>query len=243
VAHDTDVAIGWGVLKPMCEQRRTPAPFDLANTHLPRKLGNSMNVSHHPSRAGRCVRALALTSVLALGATGCSGGSGGGSSSTSVDTKKASAALKDGLKAHSSGDLKVAEADYNKTLKYDPNNKFAFYNLALIDASNGNYGVAEKHYRAALKADAKYEPALFNLAILRTARKDPSEAISLYKRAVAVNKKDAAAWLNLGLLLREDGQTKAGNTAVLRAIGLNPKLKDPKPPVTPKTKAKAPSAG
>ena len=88
--------------------------------------------------------------------------------------------------------------------------------------------MAEEKYRAALEADAAYEPALFNLAILRTSR-DPKEAIALYKRAVAANEKDAAAWLNLGLLLRASGQESEGDKAVLRAIGLNPKLKDPKP--------------
>lgn len=51
--------------------------------------------------------------------------------------------------------------------------------------------------------------------------------ISLYERAVAADKKDAAARLNLGLLLRENGQERAGNKDVLRAIALDPTLQDP----------------
>jgi tetratricopeptide (TPR) repeat protein len=123
-----------------------------------------------------------------------------------------------------------AAADYHTALKYDATNKFAFYNLALIDEANGNYGLAEDKYRSALKTDPAYEPALFNLAILRTARNDSKEAISLYERAVVADKKDAAAWLNLGLLLRADGQERAGDKDVLRAIGLDPSLKDPAHP-------------
>lgn len=186
-----------------------------------------MNLFHDPSRTRSFLRALALTSVLALGVTSCSGGSSGaGSSPAASDAKQAQKALNAGLKEHSAGDLTAATADYKKTLKYDPRNKFAFYNLALIDAAAGNYGLAEEKYRAALKTDSAYEPALFNLAILRTSR-DPKEAIKLYTAAVAADRKDAAAWLNLGLLLRAAGQTKAGNKDVLRAISLNPKLKDP----------------
>jgi tetratricopeptide (TPR) repeat protein len=153
------------------------------------------------------------------------------------DAKKATTALNAGLKAHADGNLDAASASYKETLKYDATNKFAFYNLALIDASNGNYGLAEDNYRSAIKSDAKYEPALFNLAILRTSS-DPKEAIRLYQRAVAADAKDAAAWLNLGLLQRANGQVASGNKAVVRAIKLNPKLKDPKAPVKSKTPPK-----
>jgi tetratricopeptide (TPR) repeat protein len=163
-----------------------------------------------------------------LGIAGCSGSDPAHKASASVvpNAKKASTALDAGLKAHAAGDLTGAVADYNKTLKYDATNKFAFYNLALSDEGNSNYGLAEAKYRSALKTDPAYEPALFNLAILRTSS-DATEAISLYQRAVAANPKDAAAWLNLGLLLRTNGQKSAGDKDVLKAIGLNSKLVDP----------------
>jgi tetratricopeptide (TPR) repeat protein len=180
-------------------------------------------------RATRVLPSVVLATVLAFGATACSGDSPGkdtSSSSTSSDKQKARTALDAGLQAHSTGDLTTAAADYRKTLKYDPANKFALYNLALIDEASGNYGLAEQKYRLALQADAEYEPALFNLAILRTGR-DPEEATALYKKAVAANPKDASAWLNLGLLQRAAGDATEGNKSVSHAIGLNPKLKDP----------------
>lgn len=187
-----------------------------------------MTNGSHRRLGSRLVRSLALTAALTLGATACSGDDGSSSTSNvKPDSKKAATSVEAGLKAHSAGDLTKASAAYKTALKYEPTNKYAFYNLALIDAKNGNYGLAEGNYRSAIKADARYEPALFNLAILRTSS-DPAEAISLYKRAVAVDDKDAAAWLNLGLLLRDEGKVTAGNKAVLRAIALDPKLKDPK---------------
>lgn len=171
---------------------------------------------------------LLLTIALAFGVTACGGddSSGGGGSANAADTKKATVALTDGLKAHADGDLTKATKQYNQTLELDPGNKFAYYNLALIDEARSNYGLAEQRYRSALKSDPKYGPALFNLAILRTGA-DPKEAVSLYQRAVKANPKDASAWLNLGLLQRASGQKAEGNKSVQKAIALNPKLKDP----------------
>jgi hypothetical protein len=47
---------------------------------------------------------------------------------------------------------------------------------------------------------------------------------------VVANDKNAAAWLNLGLLQRANGEVKAGNKAVLKAIAMDAKLKDPAKP-------------
>jgi tetratricopeptide (TPR) repeat protein len=183
------------------------------------------------SRAKRLIRASALPIVLLLGVGACSAGNDTSSNDPPAkvvpDAKRAAKALNTGLEAHAAGKLTAATAAYNTTLKYDAKNKYAFYNLALIDEANGNYGLAEGNYRSAIKVDPAYEPALFNLAILRTARDDPKEAISLYQRAVKADKKDAAAWLNLGLLLRDNGEKRAGDKDVLRALALDPKLKDP----------------
>jgi Tfp pilus assembly protein PilF len=186
------------------------------------------NVSVRPRRSVTIGRSLALTAVLALGVTACSDDakSSDSSSSTQPDATKAKQALDAGLKAHADGDLTAASTKYGETLTYDPKNKFAHYNLALIDEASGNYGLAEEKYRKALETDPKYEPALFNLAILRTSG-DPEEAIGLYQRAVKSAPKDAAAWLNLGLLLRASGDEAEGDEAVLKAIELNPDLVDP----------------
>jgi Tfp pilus assembly protein PilF len=188
-----------------------------------------MNIGQRSSRRpGRLVRSLTVAGVLlAFGATACGGSGSKDTGATAPNAKLASAALSSGLRAYSAGHLSSAATQFHKTLRYDKTNKYAFYNLALIDAADGNYGLAESNYRSALKTDAKFDPALFNLGILRTARNDPKEAMSLYKRAVASDKTDAAAWLNLGLLLRANGHLRAGDKDVLRAIALNPKLTDP----------------
>lgn len=179
-------------------------------------------------REVRFLVAFGLSLMLLAGTTACagSGQASDRSSTTTPQPKKAQTALDAGLKAYTAGDLEEAASEYNTALKYEPGNKFAWYNLGILDEADSNYGLAEAKYRAALKTDAAYEPALFNLAILRT-RSNPQEAISLYRAAVAADTKDADAWLNLGLLLRRNAQKSAGDKAVLRAIVLNPKLKDP----------------
>lgn len=179
-------------------------------------------------RHHRTFVSVGMAAAIALASAGCStgGGSTGGTATGAPDGKLALTALDAGLKAHAAGDLGAATTDYHRTLAYDPTNKFALYNLALIDAANGNYGLAEAKYRSALEADASYEPALFNLAILRTPR-DAKEAISLYERAVAANRSDASALLNLGLLLRANGRKAIGDKDVFQATVMNPKLRDP----------------
>ena len=183
------------------------------------------------TRMWRLASAVTLFAVVLSGATACGGdtpsGGGAGEHSASANADRAAKALESGLKAHAAGELDEATAAYEQTLEYDAKNKYAFYNLALIDAAKGNYGLAEDKYRSALESDPAYVPALFNLAIIRTARNDSKEAISLYERAVAADKTDAAARLNLGLLLRADGQKRAGDKSVLRAIELDAKLVDP----------------
>jgi tetratricopeptide (TPR) repeat protein len=189
------------------------------------------NAEFRRRRTVRLVGAVGLPVVLMLGTAACSNDepkpTATSSADASSDAKRAADALDEGLQAHAAGDLEAARTAYELTLKYDPTNKYAFYNLALLDEADGNYGLAEGNYRSALKTDPRYEPALFNLAVLRTARNDPDEAISLYKRAVKADKKDAAAWLNLGLLLRDKGRERDGDIAVVRAIALDPTLKDP----------------
>ncbi len=178
---------------------------------------------HHRSASLRLVVALV---VLLLGLAACTDDGDAGES----DAQKAAAALDAGLEAHAAGRLGEAVARYTETLALDPDNKFAHYNLALIDETNGNYGLAERNYRSALESDPDYVPALFNLAILRTARQDATEAMALYQRAVAADPDHAGAWLNLGLLQRGSGQQEEGDASVAKAIALDPTLKDPLAP-------------
>jgi tetratricopeptide (TPR) repeat protein len=172
-----------------------------------------------PARPAPVLRVL-VTGGLLCGLLSC----GIGDTTLAPNAERSSAALKAGLDAHHAGRLKVASIDYHLALDYNHRNKFALFNLGLMDAANGSDDLAEEKYRGVLALDPAYGPALFNLAILRTRHGDTMDAVRLYERAVAANGRAAGAWLNLGLLQRAHGQRAAGDRSVLRAVKLNPKL-------------------
>ena len=148
----------------------------------------------------------------------------GACSKSKSDAEQASVALAAGLKAHAAGRLDEAAADYRKVLVYDPRNKFAYYNLGVIEQVRGDGGSAESNYRIALTIDPGFVPALFNLAILRTAEGGGQEPIDLYRHVVEIDASYAAAHLNLGFLLVDNGQMKKGKAELAIAVGLDPTL-------------------
>lgn len=156
-----------------------------------------------------------LVVILSLTAAACAKKS---------DAQQASDALGRGLKLHQQGQLLEASKAYREVLVHDPNNKWAFYNLGLIDQQSGRNSSAEANYRQALELDANFAAALFNLAIVLTKTK-PEEAVALYRRLIQVNPDDAVAHLNLGFLLLDLGKTAEGNQELDNAVKLDPKLK------------------
>jgi tetratricopeptide (TPR) repeat protein len=188
------------------------------------------------NRAFRRFTVLAML-VAVLGVTAC-----GGKDTAKPNPSKAAVALSAGLEAQTAGKLDEAVDHYNEALKYEAKNKYALYDLALVDEARSNYGAAEDKYRVVLAIDPAYEPALFNLAILQKAKGEDKSAIELYRRAITAVPKDAAAHLNLGLLLRANSQKAAGDALVKQAIKLNPKLRDPAATVTKSPSAEPPAA-
>ena len=181
-----------------------------------------------PVRSSITRRVASAVAVVALGA--CSSSSKPGAAATDCAAKSASAKavatlVQKGIQAQIAGNDTEAEKNFKKVLCSDTNNKYAHYNLGLIYQTRGNNSDGEDEYRKALAVDARFGPALYNLAILRTLAKDIDGAIALYRRAIVSNPKDSNAHFNLGLLLREEGQTKAGNTEVQTAVNIDPSLR------------------
>jgi tetratricopeptide (TPR) repeat protein len=139
-------------------------------------------------------------------------------------SEQASEVLERGLRAYAEGRIEEAAAAYQEVLDLEPRNRFAFYNLGLIDQTSGRPRSAENYYRLTLSVDPDFTPALFNLAILRTAAGDAREAIDLYRRVIALKPDEAGPHLNLGLLLRSNGQRAEGDTELKRAVDLDPRL-------------------
>lgn len=141
-----------------------------------------------------------------------------------TDAQLANQALERGLRAHTEGNLTGAVNAYREVLVYDPQNKFAYYNLGLIDQTEGRAESAETNYRQVLSIDPSYAPALFNLAILRTAAGAAEEAVDLYRQVVEIDPSNASAHLNLGFLLLDLGKTSQGEQQLNTAVELDPSL-------------------
>lgn len=135
----------------------------------------------------------------------------------------AAQSLEEGLKAHAEGRLDDATKAYRQVLVHDSANKFAYYNLGLIDQTNERQASAETNYRRALEFDPNFAEAMFNLAILVTT-KDSEEAKSLYEKLLAGNPDYANGHLNLGFLLLSMGRTAEGNAELDKAVALDPSL-------------------
>jgi tetratricopeptide (TPR) repeat protein len=130
-----------------------------------------------------------------------------------------------------------------------PDDKFANYNLGVIEQADGRTQLAEGYYRAALDTDPNFEPALYNLATIRTTVGANQEAIDLYVRVLALDPDNAAAHFNLGILYRDAGRAKEATQHLNAALKLDPSLADrlmtnPVPPAggNPGSDATSPSA-
>jgi tetratricopeptide (TPR) repeat protein len=168
-------------------------------------------------RPRRAFTGIALMAVLVV-AVGCSGGS------NSTDQPTAAQVLDSALEAHAAGDLDEAVELYEEVLVLDPQNRFAYYNLGLIDQTRGLDEAAAAEYEQAIAVAPEFTPAMFNLAIIRAGQGAVDEAISLYRDVIAVNDADARAHLNLGFLLVESGEREEGETELSRAVELDPSL-------------------
>ena len=164
--------------------------------------------------------------LVVFAMAGCNGGAS--------EDEQADEILQRGLEAQAAGDLAAAEVAYLEVIQLDPQNKFAYYNLGVIEQSQGRLEAAESHYRTTLGLDPDFVPALFNLAILRTEADFAEEASSLYEHLIEVTpietaspedvKLVAAAHLNLGFLLIEQGREGRGQKELEEAVRLDPSL-------------------
>ena len=159
-------------------------------------------------------RIVAIALVMFVGLTACS---------EDVDPDQA---LKEGLAQQQAGNLEAAAEQYQLVIDTRPGDKYANYNLGVIEQADGRTMLAEGYYRSALDTDPSFVPALFNLAILRTAAGGTQEAIDLYLRVIEIQPDYAAAHFNLGLLYQGSDKPKEAEAHINEALALDPSLAD-----------------
>ena len=170
-----------------------------------------------PTRLRTAVLTAFVVAVVGLAA--CSNGS-----EPSGRTGDAEEVLNEALAAHSAGDLDEAVDLYEEVLVLDPQNRFAYYNLGLIDQTRGHDDAAADEYEQAIAVAPGFTAPMFNLAIIRAEQGAIDEAIGLYRDVIAVDDTDARAHLNLGFLLVDAGEREEGERELARAVELDPTL-------------------
>lgn len=153
------------------------------------------------------------------GSSGDDGASPAGESSSAEAT--VNGLLSEGLALQQAGQNDAASAKYTEALGLDASNKFALYNLALINQTAGNLGAAIDLYRRALTSDPAFTSARYNLALALRDSGNTDGAIAELETVIIESPNGAGGLINLGNLLIEKGDTTRGEELVARGEALS----------------------
>jgi len=134
-----------------------------------------------------------------------------------------SAELVASARAHfAAGEFDQAAGDFQKVLQHDENNGLVLANLAAIELQQGHLADAEKHILAAV---AKSPNDAYNLSILgnlRFQQQKYDEALDVLSRAAKLDPQNPEIENYLGVTLGQKGLRLQAETALRKALVLNP---------------------
>ena len=153
-------------------------------------------------------------------ATGSAAATGDDSLESRVNTL-----VQTGITQAQSGDYATAQTTFNNVLVIDPGNKFALFNLGVIEQTNGRAQSAIKYYDKALESDPEYTPALYNKAILLEPD-DLEAAVAIYEQILTIDPKASTTYLRLSFAYDTLGDPDKAEEMRQKAIELDPSLAD-----------------
>lgn len=115
-----------------------------------------------------------------------------------------------------------AEADYQKILDRDQNNGLALANLATIELQQDKLADAEKHIKAAIVQSPDDAYNLSTLGYLKFRQEKYDEALDALSRAATIDPENPEIQNYLGVTLSHKGLRAQGETALRKAIQINP---------------------
>ena len=121
-------------------------------------------------------------------------------------------------------DYQYAEAEkkFMHVLKLDENNPFTLGNLAMAQMEQGNYKDAKDSLDKALKQNVDDAYALMGMGVLSFRQKNYESARDYLARSIKINSEDATAQHFLVSTLNNLGQQKAAETALRKAVQIQP---------------------
>ncbi|HAO79058.1 MAG TPA: hypothetical protein DCQ92_08800 [Verrucomicrobia subdivision 3 bacterium] len=115
-----------------------------------------------------------------------------------------------------------AAADYQKILDRDQNNGLALANLATIELQQDKLADAEKHIKAAIVQNPDDAYNLSTLGYLKFRQEKYDEALAALSRAATIDPENPEIQNYLGVTLSHKGLRAQGETALRKAIQINP---------------------
>ncbi|GAA1761099.1 hypothetical protein GCM10009681_35350 [Luedemannella helvata] len=137
--------------------------------------------------------------------------------------------LQRGIDQGQKGDLASAEKTFRSLLEVDASNKYAWYNLGVVEQRRKKNAQAVASYDKALAADPGFTPAMYNKAIILEDKRDDAAAMRLYKQIVVLNPKASTTFLRMGLLQLRKGETDSARDSFSKALAIDPQLRDSVP--------------
>ena len=141
-----------------------------------------------------------------------------------LSNETVTAALDAALKHHHAGNLREAEAVYNKILELQPSNHEALHLLGFVMHQVGRKKDAADLIGKAVALKPDYAEALNNLGNVFVDQGEYEEAIAVYQKAIALNPTFAQTHSNLGTLLCGQEKFDEALAACQKAVALDPNL-------------------
>jgi tetratricopeptide (TPR) repeat protein len=138
----------------------------------------------------------------------------------------AGALMADALRASMERDYATAEQKYREILRQDKNNVYVLAHLANAQFAANRLDDCEKTITKALAVDADDPPSLYFLGILRYRQEKLDAALDALSRSAKFNPTNSGTQNYLGIVLAEKGLRPAAETALRKALQLDPNYAD-----------------
>ncbi len=119
-------------------------------------------------------------------------------------------------------EIEKAVEEYDKVIKFDPDNAEVHINLGVIYKDKGDLDKAVEEYEKALAIDPHLEVGYNNLGVAYFLKGNYTESIRHYQKAVEINPKNLESYVNLGITYGMQKRSDEAIRAFQTAISINP---------------------
>ena len=134
----------------------------------------------------------------------------------------AGAMMAEAQRAFVTGDFVTAEKKYSEVLNQDSKNVYVLSHIANAQLAAGHLDDCAKNVQTALSVDPDDAASLFLLGNLRMRQNKLDEALDALSHSAAINPTNATTQNSLGSVLSQKGMRQAAETALRKALQLDP---------------------